>query len=402
MKNSRTIKLGILGGRRGNHLAQVIKPRSDLYEVSAFCDTDESVLLKCREDFPSAKCYTRYEDLLEQDIDAVVIATPMKLHAAQTIQALRAGKHVLAEVLAAITLDECWALVEEVERSGLVYMMAENYCYHRANQVVLNIVRKGLLGKLTYGEGGYLHDWRNIMFRPDGSWIGYGELKHLYNGNVYPTHSFGPLAQWFGLLREGGDSLVSLVSFATGQNTVAPYVREHFGADHPGAQNDYWKMGDTSITVMQTANEALLLLRHDTNSPRPHNVSHYGLQGTKGAYLAGRTYQEDPLIWIEGMSEGESPGNSAKWDSLWKFTPEYDAPFWRSIPKEEHHWWTGDGMMMQDFADAVHEGTLPPINVYDAVTWSAIMPLSIQSIREKGKVLEFPDFTRGKRLTLSL
>ena len=91
--------------------------------------------------------------MLESDIDAVVIATPMQLHVPQTLAALEAGKHVLCEVTAGVTMDELWWLIEWVEKYNRVYMMAENYCYIPENQLILNMVQKGCFGDVYFGEG---------------------------------------------------------------------------------------------------------------------------------------------------------------------------------------------------------------------------------------------------------
>ena len=109
-----------------------------------------------------AERYTRYEEMLDADVDAVLVATPMHLHVPQAIAALRAGKHVLSEVTAAVTFEECWELLEAVDASGLTYMMAENYCYIRSNVLVRELVRKGFFGEVYFGEGEYIHELKAL------------------------------------------------------------------------------------------------------------------------------------------------------------------------------------------------------------------------------------------------
>src|SRR5690606_27282545 len=109
--------------------------------------------------------YRVFEDMLDSDIDAVVISTPMQLHVPQAIAALHAGKHVMSEVTAGVTMDELWWLKETVESTGKVYMMAENYCYIPENQQIMNMVKQGLFGDVYFGEGEYLHDIRSLAFR---------------------------------------------------------------------------------------------------------------------------------------------------------------------------------------------------------------------------------------------
>src|SRR5690606_18218897 len=104
-----------------------------------------------------------------------------------------AGKHVLSEVIAANTLEECWELVEAVERTGGTYMMAENYCYMRPNLMVETIAERGLFGRVTHLEGAYVHDCRILYANPDGSLTWRGELRRTRDCVYYPTHSLGPV-----------------------------------------------------------------------------------------------------------------------------------------------------------------------------------------------------------------
>ena len=77
---------------------------------------------------------------------------------------MKNGKHAATEVPAAMTLDDCWALVETAEKTGKHCQMMENCCYDRIELMTLNLVRKGLLGEVLHAEAGYLHDLRGVKF----------------------------------------------------------------------------------------------------------------------------------------------------------------------------------------------------------------------------------------------
>ena len=169
------VRLGIVGGRRGGSFRRAMTALADKVQLTAICDLSAAVVAAWQAEYPDVRAFTRYEDLLASGAcDAVLLATPMTLHAAQAVQALRAGLHVLSEVIAATTLDECWELVETVEATGCTYMLAENYCYMRPNMLVRSLVEHGLFGQLTYAEGAYIHDCRNLMFTEQGdlTWRG--------------------------------------------------------------------------------------------------------------------------------------------------------------------------------------------------------------------------------------
>lgn len=397
MSNLQPIKLAVVGGHRGGSFKLALQAFRERVTLAAICDLSEQVLARWQTEHPGIQTFTAYEALLDQpDIDAVLLATPMELHAAQAIQAMQAGKHVLSEVIAATTLDECWQLVETVEKTKQVYMLAENYCYMRPNMLVRNLVEQGIFGELTYAEGAYIHDCRHLVFDETGQTTWRGDFRRNFNGNGYPTHSLGPVAQWLGINR--GNRLVSTATWMSPAKAVQAYARERFGPDHPGAQDSFWQHGDSATTVIQTEKGVVIVLRVDSNSARPHNMTHYALQGTQAAYLSARHAKEDPLLWINGRSPGQSPGD-AEWESLWTYSEAYEHPAWRAwrATAQQAGHGGGDFFILRDFIDAIQQGTKPPIDVYDAVTWSSIMPLSAESVAQGGAPVAVPDFMRGRR-----
>ena len=168
-------------------------------------------------------------------IDAVFIATPMTFHAKQAIQALEAGKHVLSEVIAAVTLEECWQLVETVERTKHTYMMSENYCYRRETMFVRNMTELGAFGDITFAEGAYIHDCRDLNIYIDGTRTWRGNLRagnsQTSRGNGYPTHSLGPVAQWLGINKT--DRMLRTTTFVTKSVARGEWARSVLPEGHP-------------------------------------------------------------------------------------------------------------------------------------------------------------------------
>jgi len=391
------VKLAVVGGRRGASFDRALARLNDNVTLTAICDLSEAALASWGASHPGIRTFTSYDHLLETaDCDAVFVCTPLLLHAGQAMKALEAGKHVLSEVVAASTLDECWQLVETVERTGRTYMLAENYCYMRPNMMVLNMVQQGVLGDTMYAEGAYIHDCRRLLFTPDHKLTWRGEYRRLIDGNGYPTHSLGPVAQWLGINR--CDRLVSTATWTTPAVAATAYVTQRLGPDHPAAAKGFWTMGDSATTVIQTEQGAVIVLRVDSNSPRPHNMTHYALQGTRGAYLSSRHEGEDPLIWIDGQSPGRSYEEKAQWESLWTYADRYEHPYWGQLAGEatlSGHG-GGDYFVLKDFCTAVQAGIRPSIDVYDAVTWSAIVPLSVESVARGGVPVDVPNFMRSR------
>lgn len=389
-----SIKLAVVGGSRGAYFGPILSTLEGTVELVAVCDQNPDVLARWKLEHPGVDAYSDFNQLIEDpNVDAVFIATPLAYHAQQSIAALRAGKHVVSEVIAANNLEDAWELVETVEKTGLTYMMAENYCFMRGNMMINHMVQQGLFGEITHVEGGYVHDCRYLMHYPDGSLTWRGDLAKAYNGNVYPTHSLGPVAQWLGINRDGGDTLDTLTTYTSQAAASAKYFQEQLPAGHPGASADFWKLGDSVVTLIRTKKGALITLRFDMMSSRPHNMTHYALQGTKGAYLSPRAGGEEPIVWVEGLSPGKD-SHDAQWESLWKHAQDWEHPLWKKWQAEAEatgHW-GGDFFVLREFASAILEKRKPAIDVYDAVTWSSISPLSVQSVALGGASVKIPDF----------
>jgi predicted dehydrogenase len=412
-----TIKLAVAGGNRGARFDQVLGGLEEQIELVAICDPEEQVRDSWTDGRPELKAYAEFEDMVEDPgIDAVFIATPMLLHAGQALTALNAGKHVLSEVIAAATLDECYALVETVEKTGLTYMMAENYCYRREAMMIKNMADQNAFGDLTYAEGAYIHDCRDLMFNADYSrtWRGGGTgtgNTQASRGNGYPTHSLGPVAQWLGINRS--DRLARTTTFVTKSAARQEWARSVLPEGHADARDSAWAdFTDSATTLIETEQGRVICLRKDSASPRPHNMALHTLQGTKGAYMSGRFDGEDPLVWLEGVSKGVSPANfryenkarppggvneiQPEWQLLWDLSDKYEHPYWKELGEEaiQAGHGGGDYFVMYDFARAVGGEIEPPIDVYDAVTWSSIFSISIENVARNGEPLDIPDFRK--------
>lgn len=332
--------------------------------VDALCDVDPAVLAARGDELGIERRYTAYEALLDGGVDAVVIATPMHLHVPQAIAALDAGKHVLSEVTAGVSLDECRALAAAVRRAGRHYMLSENYCYRRSTVLVGALARAGLFGEPYYAEGGYIHNVRHLHADAAGrpTWRTVWQVGK--NGCTYGTHSLGPVLQWL------DDRVATVVCLGSGRRTEPA-----------------WGMDDTVTMLCQTTRGALISIRCDMLSPRPHNMTHYALQGTRGAYQSGRFPGEADLVWLEGRS----PGPEA-WEPLDAYAA-YLPDHWRTPPPEAlaagHG--GGDYFIVRDWIAAIRRDAPPPIDVYRGLDFTLPGLISEQSIAQGGLPLPVPD-----------
>jgi len=392
-----------VGGRGRNHLRNLLQ-RDDVL-VPAICDIDpeaieESQAMISQAGHTPAEVYDRDEyaflSLLErQDIEGVIISTPWLWHTKMAVAAMKSGKYAGVEVSAANTIEECWDLVNTSESTGTPLMILENVCYRRDVMAVLNMVRQGVFGELEHCRCGYRHDLREVKFNP-GVTFGEGArgearwrtLHSIYrNGDLYPTHGAGPVATMLNINR--GNRFVSLVSMSTKSNGLHDYIVNHpeGGEDHPNAGIE-WKLGDVVTTLIKTASEETILVTHDTNLPRPYSLN-FSVQGTKGiADFDSHTRR----IYVEGVSEPHT------WEDMndgW--LERYDHPLWKRYGGYAEGAGHGgmDFFVVHAFVECVKRKVNPPLDAYDAAAWSAITPLSEQSIARGGDPMEFPDFTRG-------
>ena len=176
------IKIGVMGGFRGTDMINYCEI-ADNAEVVAICDKNEEVLnaQKTRLKDNNITYYDNFEDFINHDMDAVVLANYANEHAPFAIKALKRGLHVFSEVLPCQTMKEAVELVETVEETGLVYAYGENYCYMPAPYEMRKLYKQGKIGEFEYGEGEYIHNCESIW--PS---ITYGERDHWRN-DMYAT-----------------------------------------------------------------------------------------------------------------------------------------------------------------------------------------------------------------------
>lgn len=403
------VRVGFIGvGMRGqNHLDLALR-RSDV-EVVAICDVqqrmiDESKELIKKSGKPLPQIIMEgpygYKKLLEnKNIDAVIIATPWEWHTVMCLDSMNAKKYVGCEVITGMTIEECWQLVHTSERTGMPLMMLENVCYRRDVMAVLNMVRQNIFGEIIHLQGGYQHDLREVKFndgkKPYGGGVEFGEkgfseaswrTLHSVNrdGDLYPTHGIGPVAMMIDINR--GNRFTELVSYSSKARGLHEHVVKVGGENHPNAKVNF-RLGDVVTTMIKCSNGETVLLQHDTNLPRPYSIG-FRVQGTKGIWM-----DVNNSIYIEGKSK-----KAHEWDEATEWLTTHDHPLWKKYGNDAAGAGHGgmDWFVLNAFFEAVKRKTNTPQDVYDAVTWSAITPLSETSIRLGGETMDFPDFTQGQ------
>jgi len=323
-----------------------------------------------------------------EDVDLVYVCTHWDLHTPIAVYAMEQGKHVAVEVPAALTIDECWQLVNTAEKTRRHCMMLENCNYDFFEMATLNMARNGLFGEIVHVEGAYIHDLRWLNFDDSTGYWNMWRLKHNENnnGNLYPTHGLGPLAHILNIHR--GDKMDYLVSVSSNQFGMSAYAREKFGEDSDFAKKNYDK-GDMNTTIIKTHNGKTMMIQHDVTSPRPYSRIHL-VSGTKG--FARKWPQK-------GIALEPDAHHFLSEKDLEALLAQYEHPIVTEVGQKAKEVGGHGGMdFIMDYRliYCLRNGLPLDQDVYDAAEWSAIIQLSKISVANHGMPVAIPDFTRGE------
>ena len=360
------LNIGIVGAAGRGASFRAAFDAHPVTRIHAVCDVQEEALAEAAERLGAAESYTDYDEMIEQsEIDAVVIGTPMPLHVPQAIAALERGLHVLSEVPAGVSIEECKELVQAARHSTALYMMAENMTYTRPNVLVKELVRRGLFGEVYYAEGEYLHELKglNEITRWRRHW------QTGIDGITYPTHSLGPVLQWM------DDRVVRVCCEGSGHHYQDP-------------RGDAYENQDSCVMLAKTSRGGLIKIRVDMLSNRPHAMTNYCLQGTTGCYESARSKLGVDKIWLRGLCPDENT-----WLHLDELAAEYMPEMWRSPPEEALKAGHGGGDYFEvlDFVRSIVDGVPCPIGIDEAMDMTLPGLVSQASIAQGGAWLDVPN-----------
>jgi hypothetical protein len=387
------LRMGLVGcGGRGSEVLKEFLAVEGV-EVTAVCDVVKDAALKAQAAVERAghrppAVYANgdhdYENLLKRDdVDFAYLPVPWDWHVPVAVAAMTNGKHAFVEVPAATTIADCWKLVDTSEKTRRHCLMMENCCYGYNELMVLNMIRDGLFGDLLHGEGAYLHDLRRLLFedRSEGLWRRAPHTSR--NGNLYPTHGLGPVANYMGINR--GDRFDYLVSMSSPERGLDAWREAHVPRDSPKWKEKYI-CGDMNTSLIKTANGLTISLQHDVVNPHPYDRINL-IAGVKGIF---RDYP--PRIYFDNPDAEE-------YTPIDKYKDRYEHPLWKHQGELAAKMGGHGGMdflMVYRLMECMRKGLAPDMDVYDAAAWSAPGPLSEESVAHGSAPVKFPDFTRGR------
>lgn len=361
------LNFGIVGiGGRPRVFLEAFE-RSEKARLIAVCDNNKERMQESLKDIPGVTCYTDYSEMLiKEDLDAVIIGTPMPCHIPQSIEALKHNINVFSEVTAGVSVQECKNLVEACKISKAQYMMGENCNYMLPYMIVKNMVKEGLFGELFYAEGEYNHDCRELIK------ITPWRKKYLYDigGVNYGTHNLGPILSWF-----EGDRITK-ISCSGSSNCCSDLE------GNPLNQSSCY------IMLCKTEKNRLIKIKNNLSSSRPYGLN-FVLEGSNGLYQGvqcGRG-NDDDLVYFEGINDKD------KWNTITKHENRYIPELWEkySDMKDKNGHSGADVITMIDYINHLYDGKKVPIDVHTALDMTLPGLISQESVLKDGIWLDVPN-----------
>jgi len=360
-KTDKRIRLGIWGLGRGMSFYKTCAALN--FDVVAGCDFNPVMRDQFHKANPSALVTDNDQEFLAYDMDAVLLATYCPAHTDDAIRCLKAGKHVLSEVTSFHTMAEGVRLVQAVEKSGLVYNLAENYPFTKANMYLADKWQQGLFGDLMYAEYEYVHECRPLVYTYiNGLPIEPGWTVHNWRSwlhfHYYNTHSLGPMMIITGLRP-------TRVTALPAEQRLPGYLMDPING-----------MGGVASSLVNMSNGSVVRNLMGTTT----NDSHcQRLWGTRGSAKI------DQSLYLRLGGAGQSP--------MLRVDPQW--PTLGSFADAMGHG-GGDFWVLYYFARQILQDKPAPFDIYTAADCTIQGLLAYRSSREGGAPLDLPDF-RNKR-----
>ena len=366
------VRVGVLGGRRGTSMIRYCKEAMNA-EVVAICDREQEVLERQKKycEGLDITFYDNFDEFINHDMDAVVLANCSHEHAPFAVAAMKKGLHVFTEVVPCQTMKEAVELIETVEQTKKIYAYGENFCYMPAVYEMKKLYEQGKLGELEYAECEYIH---NCM--PIWPMLAYGDKNHWRNNlyaTFYCTHSLGPIIHGTGLRP------VKVVGFE------GAHIQRHYATG--------CKSGQLGIEMVTLNNNAIVKSAH---GGLYKNSYWYCMYGSKGRLECAR--EDAPLVRKDdvhahlytlyaNLDEAENAYDTAK---LEIYTPERHVQTTADVESFGHA--GGDFLCMYHFIEKVRGNKdADIIDVYEAMDMFLPGMFAYRSILAGGIPMEVPN-----------
>lgn len=368
------VRIGIVGGRFGLSFYFHEHPNCI---VEAISDLREDRRQKLMETYGCKKSYASLTDLLkDKNVNAVFLATPAPDHVKHAVECLKAGKHVLCAVPAALTLEECNELKTTVEKTGLKYMMAETSTYRQGAIAARRFFKEGKFGNIFSAAAEYNHPGLEEYYFEEGkpTW------RHGFPPMLYPTHCTAFLVSVTG-------ARLTHVS-ATGWGDNSDLLKNN------PYKNPFWNetaffQTNQNIPFRVEVNWKGALVEAERAEWRGDAMSFF--------YPDGRS--KNFTVVTAGTDLGK---DDAGFTHKHNVAEVYEVPKWWQtdlLPEPLRHDSGHEGshtFITHEFVDAIIRNREPEVNVYEALAYTAPGIVAHQSALKNGEHMKIPNFDRKK------
>ncbi len=371
---AKKVRVGVVGGGFGPAFPWHEHPNSCVQGVAELNEERRKHLgtaYRCDKQFDSIDGL-----LADSEIDAVAIFSGAPAHVPHAVAAMKAGKHVISAVPAAISLEQCEQLRDTVEKTGMTYMMAETSYYYQAAISARKFYQEGKFGNLFFTEAEYHHPGLEELFFDHGqrTW------RHGFPPMLYPTHCTAFIT---GVT---GERLTTVSCVGWGDDN--PILKDN------AYQNPFW-------------NETAFFKTDRGNSCRVAVWWRGAERGTERAQWYGDKmsfFMADPNgapSQIIRSSDSQTETDDAGFVRRLPVFEQYDQPQWwkTMLPEPLRHGSGHDGahpFLVHEFISALVEGRRPKIDIYESLAYTVPGIIAHQSALQGGAQLKVPNFDRGR------
>jgi len=357
------IRVGVVGVGRGGGFARGAGPRLGM-KLVALCDTWEEHLTAAGRELGVAT-YVEYDRFLEHDMDAVVLANYFHEHAPFAVKALKAGLHVMSECTSCFTLAEGVELVRTVEKTGKVYMLAENYPCMVYNQEMRRLYRAGRIGTFMYGEGEYVHPPESADI-VNGRSMGMNHWRNWIPATYYCTHSLAPVMYITDTMPVKVNGFV--MTFRDDDKAVRTTVRRSDAA---------------CMTAVRMDTGAVAKIIHGSLRGHGNFVRIHGSQGL----MENLRHGGGNMLRLRREPFDKRKGEPV--ETI--YAPDFPHHH-KEATRASHG--GGDFFTLYEFAESIRKNEQPYFDVYRGVAMSAVGILSYRSALADSAPMEVPDFRK--------
>jgi predicted dehydrogenase len=368
--NQKPVNVAMVGLGFGAEFLPIYQAHPNAH-VAAICRRNEVELNKVGDALGIEKRYTEFEDVLaDPSVDFVHINSPIDDHAWMSMEALKAGKHVMCTVPMATTIEECDQICNLVAETGLKYMMAETVVYSREYLYIKDLYDRGELGKIQYMKASHPQDM-------DG-WPSYWEKMIPMH---YATHVVSPI---LGLV-DGKAEYVSCF----GSGTVRDDIREKSGSPF-AVESCHIKIADSDVSAQ--------IWRFLYDTARQYRES-FDVYGTKKSFEWTLVEGDEHVLHTAKKAEHEIPERVSVPDFA-HLLPAEIQKFTQTIEDADHLSFVQGGghggshpHLVNEFVSALLENRDPLPNAVTSANWTCVGICAHESAMQGGQVVSLPTFT---------